>query len=662
MKAAIGHARITAVSWQSVAAGSCLALAGISFTIGITDVGVLLLALAAGFTVAHLRRRVETPKEPFEREDLTVRRRARLSQARAALESGSEGVLLISGVSGTGKTVLTTQLEEELRRDGDLHVIRQQDYGLHEADRLRQRIEGLGRTGRALIILDQLEKLFLLPEPAAEYHRTELERAIELVRTVPSWRCVLVVRRESFLDLTRFSTLRPLLGSVLVLGGFDPEVDGQDFTVFRNRLVKELDENLELTNRILADANRIRRSDGSTAGSAGAEADGGRLEVLPVEAVAAVEALRYTRRVLKRELSVESYENSGGLRGQMRVFFEALLERCGDRYNGARILSALSIEPRARRALSNEEIGLITGVPLDTVDRLVEFFEQAGLLRRTGGAKLDWAHDFFAERFNDLGGVFLDPAERDNIGHFWERLGADGKQALASLTPQSPAARWYTWGVFGLATAIVAGRLLALPLVRGYAEESIWSRGPVFVFEDIPGRVVDWSFLPAAVALVAWSWYSTALHRRVFARLGESGLGSALSYLVTGLTAAGAMLAVVFPRLWIALIGIAGLVVGLKYLERARQFGSAWMRTELFFGRVGRATCLNCSITILFGVAFAWFVSYGMESPQDPAIIAGILAVSGALLIYYAVAVTHLHVSRERVPLLIGIHRRYRVT
>lgn len=659
MDGASGFHRMALVSWQSAVAGISLASAGIAFEKDFDDLGVLLIGLAVAFGFAHLRRRVDRPQAPFERKVMAVRRAARLDQARAALESGGKGLLLISGASGTGKSVLTTQLTEELKKQaGDLHVLRQREYGLAEADRLHEQIAGLSRTARALIILDQMEKLFLLPGPALEYHKRKINEVVATVGSVSSWQCVLVVRREFFLDLTGFSTLRPLLGNVLVLGGFDSAVDGEDFVVFRNRLEEELGGQLDLADRILEDASLLRKTAVSPGRSPEEAPDSERLEVLPVEAVAAAGALRYARQTLGRELTVQSYENGGGLRGAMRVFFEALLERCGDRANGTRLLSALSIEPRSRRALSNEEIGLITGVPLEKVDRLVVYFEEAGLLERNG-AKVDWVHDFFAERFNDWGGVFLDPAERDNIGYFWERLAADGREALAPQASQSALARRYTWGLFGFAVALLGARLLSLKLVKG-SDAGILGPAPIYVFEKIPGELVDWSFLPTAVSLVAWSWYTTALHRRVFARLGESRAGTVGSYLMSGLSTGLVLLSVVSPRMWIAFTGLGGLAVGLKYLGSARQFGSGWMRTELFFGRAGKTTCLNCGITILLGVAFATFLARGMAGLSSPWEVGGVLGASGAILLYFAYFAASLHISRERVPLLIGIHRRYR--
>lgn len=652
-------ARVTAVSWQSVTAGVCLACASIVFDRDIVDVGILLVGVALCLVVAHLRRHIEVPKAPFERRELTVRRVERLSHAFAALDSKSKGLLLISGASGTGKTVLTEQLADELtKRTGSLRVIRQVDYGFFQADRLREEIGELHHIDRALVVLDQLEKLFLLPEPAAAYHKQVLGEVIKAVRSSPNWKCVLVVRREFFLDLATLETLRPLLGSVLIFGGFDSVVEGEAFVRFRNRLVDEVGGDLHLAARVLEDASLNRRRAVTPGAASEGALDPERLEVLPVEAVAVAEALRYTREALGRELSVRSYENEGGLRGAMRVFFEALLDRCGDRADGTRILSVLSNEPRARRALSSEEIGLITGVPLERVDQLVCFFERAGLLQRVG-SKVDWVHDFFAERFNDLGGVFLDPAERDNIGHFSERLAADGKDALTPQATQSILARRYTWGLFFIAVALLSGRLLSLPFVRRFAEsESIWVQAPIHIFSNLPGRLVDWSFLPTAVSLIAWSWYTTALHRRVFARLGEPRPAAVLTFLVTGLSTLLVLLSIVFPRLWIALTGIGGLAVGMKYLQIAQQFGSGWMRTELFFGRAGKTTCINCCITFLLGLAFALFLSRGASRLSD-SMIAGVLAASGAILLYFAYVVVSLHISHERVPLLVGIYRRY---
>lgn len=659
MNEALSLPRVALKSWQSVVAGISALSGGLALELDMIDLAALLLAVAAGFTIAHLRRHVEVSRAQFERRQLTVRRVARIADAYGAL-GAKNGLLLISGASGTGKTMLTVQLAEELeKRTGGLRIVRQNDYGFSEADRLREEMQELRNTERVLIVFDQLERLFLLPERAAEHHRLALGEAIEAISRTPKWSGVLVVRREFFLDLATVPTLRPLLGQVMVFGGFDTAVERDAFDRFRRRLVDELGENEALADRILEDASLIHRP-GEPAGtpSRGNGRDE-RLEVLPVEAVAVAEALRYGRDSLGRELSVRNYEAEGGLRGAMRVFFEAVLDGCGNRGDGARILSVLSIEPRARRALSNEEICQITAVPLDRVDHLVGLFERAGLLQRMG-SKVDWVHDFFAERFNDLGGVFLDPAERDNIGHFWERLAADGRTALAPHTVPSVLARKYTWVLFVIAVVLLGGRLVGLPLVGRYSDgDTLWSHAPIHIFDELPGTVVDWSFLPIAASLMAWSWYTTALHRRLFSRLGEAPVSTALTYAMTGLSTFLVLLTIVYPRMWITLTGVGGLVVGFKYLQSARHLGSSGMRTELFFGRAGKTTCINCSIMILLGIVYGWFLSKGISKVSD-AVIAGVLVATGGILLYYAAVVSSLHISYERVPLLAGIYRRYR--
>ena len=637
-----------------------MALGGVALKLSWIDLSVLTF-LAAFILLVRIAARSNKEPVPFPpRAQFTVSRERRLHETLKTIKGSPAGVLILSGHSGVGKTVLTKALVDALEATGDLKVVESNNYGLVQADALQDQVRRIPADQKALFVLDQLEKVFFLDPPSASHQLSCLRSLVSTCLSNPAWSCILVVRREWFLNLTVFDELRPLLGEVYVVGGFDPEYEQPAHHAFRHQLIDLLSGNAQLVDAIINDTRRLARTDllytapRPTPGEGGDDAHSA--QVVPVQALAAVDALRFLRDHHGQESSIASYEKMGRFRGVMRLYFSFFLDASGKPGDAARVLAALSIDPRSRRSLSDAAISSTTSLPLRRTRELLDFFTNAHLLQRVE-RRYDWIHDFFAESFNDLSGSFLNPAERDNISNFWERIGGAREDETQKGLGEDVRGGVLSLWLFGLSVVILWSRSLMLPLVNNLSY-SWWASAMLRPVDFVPTMIMDLSFLPVALSLTAWSWYTTTLFRRLFCRLEEPRLSRLLSYTVAIASTLLVCLSVVFPRWWVALTGAGGFLVGLKYLEVGRRMGEGWKRQELFFGRAGFFTCLNSLFTFAAGVAYAQVVG-GAFGELTSAMAAALSLASMVIMLYFAYQVSSLHIDRNRVPLLVGIYRRY---
>lgn len=639
-------------------------IGGVALRLSFIDFGVLLSVVAAFLLVRYAARPSAERVPPPPRAQFTVSRERRVDEALSAIKESPARVLILSGHSGVGKTVLTEALVNALKASRELKVVERNNYGLVQADALKEEIQRIADDQNTLVVLDQLEKVFLLDPPSARHQLTCLREIVSKCLSKPAWSCILVIRREWFLNLTAFDNLRPLLGQVHVVGGFDPEYEQPAYDAFHRQLIELLSGNVALVDEIVADTRRLAPTDlmytASPASAHGHVADHSHsAQVVPVQALAAVDALRFLREHHGQEQSVASYQKMGRFRGVMRLYFTSFLEASGEPKDAARVLAALSVDPRSRRSLSDIEISSATSLPLRRTRDLLEFFTDSARLLQRVERRYDWIHDFFAESFNELSGSFLNPAERDNISNFWERIRREREIEPRSINEDVTGCVLSLW-LFGLSAAILWARAFMLPVVNNLSPS--WLTAEMLLPMDfIPARLVDFSFLPVALSLTAWSWYTTTLFRRLFCRLEESGASRLLGYFATVTSTLLVCLSVLFPRWWVALTGVGGFLVGLKYLEVGRKLGKGWKRQELFFGRAGLFTCLNSIFTFAMGAIYAQLVggAFGQLTSEMAAVLS---VASMVIMLYFAYQVSSLHLDKNRVPLLVGIYRRYVTT
>jgi hypothetical protein len=625
----------------AIAAGA----AGLFFDLGVRDVGVLLGAASVFFFVVFAWKRKRGPVPLPPRADFIVDRDQRLAEALATMEANN-GFLLLSGESGVGKSVLTRSIVKALDTRDTVAVIQRHNYGEFQADTLRRALREIAPTHRTLFVLDQMEKVFQLDPASADKELDLVGRLISDCAQNEAWSCILVVRREWFLHLAIFPELRPMLGRVQLVGGFEPGAEEEAYASFRLHLIDLLTGNANLVDAVLAETKQLERPV-LTAGRTP--------QVVPVRALAAVDALRYLREQKGVEHTSASYHQAGGFRGIMHVYFASFFAASGRSDDAARVLAALSVNPRAGRMLTDRQIAGTTCVPLHTTKELLDFFTKAKLLQLVE-RRYDWIHDFFAESFNDLSGSFLTPADRDNISHSRERVDEVDEESSPRRDEDTRGARLSLW-LFAISALLLWSRTLMLPWIKELAATP-WSAPMYHPVDLLAVTWVDASFVPVALALTAWAWYTTALLRRVLCRLGEPAWARRFSYFVAAASTLLVCLSVAFPRWWVVFTGIGGLLVGIKYLQVGSRMGTGWLRTELFFGHAGWSTCLNCFFTSALGVAFALFLAgrlWPVDSERAAAVSLGITA--GMLC--FAFVASALHIRKKRVPSLVGMYRRY---
>jgi hypothetical protein len=641
-----------------------LGLAGIAFTLGARDVGLLLLipGCFVGIAAALRKRRKRLPAPS--RAVFTIPRSRRVKEALQALGRCEGGALVISGSSGVGKSLLAKAMAEELQRNEEITLIEERNYGMVWADEFAAKLQNLGVEEKTLFVLDQFEKIFMSSPKSLSAQMVMVRKLLLACRENPGWKCLLIVRREWFLNVLVFDEIRSALGDVVLLGGFDPQYEKAAYESFRRRLINLLGGDELLADAVIDDTRKVWRADLlytlSSARAGELSHKSFQEQVVPVEAIAVVDALRYLRESRGRELSLAWYQKAGGLREAMRVFFDTYVQASEYPEEAARLLAALSVQPRARRALSDSELVWITNIPLTIVQRVIRFLEGARLLERVE-LRVDWVHDFFAERFNELSGNFIDPAERDNIVYFWEHLDdTPDPRAITELRENNRDSR-LSFLLFGVSVLLLLARLLMYPIasrlkmgVPGW----FWP-GLLHPTGFLDLSFVDASFLPVAMSLAAWSWYTTSLYRRVLSRLKEGRAGRLGSLLTVVTSTLLVILSVLCPRLWIIFMGVGGLVVGLKYISVGARMGGRWRRPELFFGRVGLGTGANSIICIIGGIGYAWYLDNPGDDPLGIArFIAGVGAMS--IMLVFAYIVSSLHIDQGRIMLILGIYRRYR--
>lgn len=643
--------------------GLLLAVSGIAFGLRAPDLGIFLLIPGVYIGIAALIQKKRLRPTAPDRADFTIPRIQRVNEALGMLKTCKNGILVLSGNSGVGKSKLAKAMAKELAADG-FSIIEERNYGPIWIDEFNQKIPTISREERVLIILDQFEKVFIASSNIVLEHVSQLHNLFAACRNSSAWRCLVVVRREWFLNLMIFEELRPSLGDVLLLGGFDPSYEKNAYEMFRRRLVHELANDELLADAVIEDTRRLwrddllytlRREENGTISQQYLED-----QVVPVEALAVVDALRYMREKCGQEISLVWYQRAGGLREAMRVFFEAFVRASGYPDDASRLLAALSVEPRARRPLTDSDLSWITNMPLYLVQRLVKYFAEKQLLEWIDH-RIDWVHDFFAERFNELSGNFLDPAERDNIAFFWERLAGNASDQGLDGIRKNAWERKFSYLLFGLSAALLVTRLLMYSIVSRVTTGSsqwVWPEA-LHPIGFVHLSTVDISFLPIAISLTGWSWYTTSLFRKLFSRLDEGRIGIFFSWFVSILSTVLVGLSVVFPKLWILFMGVGGLGVGLKFFSVGIQMGRRWRRLELFFGSAGLATCFNCLICIVVGAGYAWFLrDYGGDPLGTIRFAVGLGAM--AVMVYFAYVVSSLHINGSRALLILGIYRRYR--
>lgn len=564
-------------------------------------------------------------------------------------------------------------------------------------------IKEIPSTSFALFIFDQFESAFSTgpvsevsvapnvttsPADGAEIAPTNgtSSQLVSLCRifdhcTRSNIRCILITRKEGFYNLKLFDKHISNFKIVHVVEGIDRQEEDQAWKLLRSEIQTYLrDESIICP--IIKDCQRSSVSEQLYASSCEKlmTPASSRNQILPVELVTVAKALWIYKEIEKENLDQNVYEFLGERRGLVGKYFDFLLNESPSRSDSARVLYCLSVEPRGKRSLKRIEIENITNLSKERVaDVLKSFCEQegsAGILEssmsqesqktknrllREDNLEVDWKHDFFAERFNEISASLLDPIDRDNIGYFWRQ------KQMGTIYPPSNEQENHRSDNVGFILFVLSFLCLTLwtfnPLIAKWLAP--WGAvnqffRPLYEIEGLNAPNIELSFLPILFALTYWSWYVTTVFRRVLSRLDESKVASLFSYVVAIWSLVLVGLSIKYPHCWIIFTGLGGMLVGLKYMLLAKATGRKLI--EIRFGTMGKETFWNSLfMALFFGPAYAFmFPPNSFLHEPSGNILAVVSCVVMSIMLYFAHLAYTNHVGKDKVPILIGTYKRYR--
>jgi len=610
-----------------------------------TVVALTLLPIAVGFPAFYyIRRRhvrhLPVPTKTFQPfRPLTVteawQRPDDVTRLYNAIVGDDGTVPLIVGPSGAGKSTLLRVLVRgrvESLPDAPLYDVID-SYGAFP-ENIEAMLADAGAGRRVILVFDQFEQwlagLRRLPLTTRAAEQDKLRRLMAAAEASTDHFLALSIRSEWYYDLRFLGDALPPPSRACTIDGAPV---GDDTNRLRNDILTAFREVLD--NRELADAVVVRLG------------ESGRLSPLEAQIVGAVAERACGPPPPGRRAAtfdVQSLRQTAGIGAAIDSFFSAILDGAHDPDVCIKLLCALSIETRFRENMNRARLYDIMFERTEAVDDDVSYLVAQGIIVERKGGKLDLAHDFVAEYFQNESGSRLNPVERDNLfAHTHSKASAD-VFVSSDARPRL--------GVI-LASAFTVTMVARLLFGSGWR---IGFLGPD-VSRPVFGTVLDAAFIPAFVALLAWLPYIARIYDAVFRELRESGAQRIMSLVVlVGLAVAGAA-GVLGSSVWLLAIGLAGFFSSVKLLmlsqrgdlnhtarEHLRVWGILALYVALFFGLLG---------------ASDWYIAHrDINTPhaRDIWLIAN--SIMGLIVVTAGTLLVPVHISRSAVSQIKGLIAR----
>lgn len=459
----------------------------------------------------------------------------------SAIDDKSNRLPLIVGASGAGKTVLLDVLVRAAvtaRTDrASYRVIPSYDG---ERQDVRDALKASQVTGDHLIlVLDQFEQWLarlgtLKPEVRADRQQW-LRSLIEEAKSAAGFTMVLSVRAEWYYELRFLGNLLPSLSEAVVIEG------------------ASIDEGDDLRNSVLASFEKVVGGDVEVAtglvtrlGVAGAAGGFSPLEAQLVGATVERERVRGAR------ISLEQFDNAGGVAWAVEQFFDDVVRGAPSRRICLKVLCAFSVETRFRQQLDRTDLGSVLFDDDEDVREAVKYLAAERLLDEPKPGQLDLAHDFFAAVFRKRSAEELHPTERDNVVVLAQAVRS------GTVAEQEVATERRRLGKVVLALLVV---IMGLRLLYFGVDWTLLGRP---FTTTIFGGVLDVSYIPTLVAEAGWLVYGARMYDGVFRRLREPRPSRALSIFTLVALFLAAVLGTVWPSGGLLTIPIGGALIGLK--------------------------------------------------------------------------------------------------
>jgi hypothetical protein len=601
----------------------------------------------------------------------------------------SKDIVIVSGSSGVGKSILLETIKNKLIVDTsfDYTIKPYSSYGEQPSSK-KQAAEELTDTiksspNKILFIFDQLENIFLLDDKDLIAAICKVIENCSIKKG--GWKCILIIRKEWLLNLRLFPKLNHTFEDIQVISGINIEDDSEvsEGNRFRKELLKIIDLSNDNRNHTFIKnffnkcmvSKKFEDYESSDCKNFGGN------KILPIEAISLAKGLRYifdNSYVGEKETFISSdntMHELGDRRSIMQTFFDAHLDAylayqksisrakrifISD-HSAKQVLFALCVKPGSKRSLSIDELCYLTDLRVNEVKNVLAYFahNDIKLLSSLDDSHYDWAHDFYAEQFNEYSTANMDSKGRDNITYFWDQLRAGRK----SPPPKNPSGD--NWGLvlFILSFMLLWGRVLSPVferILRAFLNLQNMFQ-PLYQVHLTQTPIIDISFIPIAVSLTGWSWYVSSFYRRILSQLDEKRWYRLYSYILPFLLCFILVLwSVLCPKLWIVFVSIGGLFVGIKYVQIAYYLKMGYMNREVWFGRVGISSCVVSCLAIVAGCFYIFmFPPDSFLLNPSPVTLALVSFIIMFCMIFWIIVASTEHTHKNLAPIRIGTYKRY---
>lgn len=548
-------------------------------------------------------------------------RRAELE--RLVLSCQSQRVTILTGASGNGKSSLILAGLRP-RIDPRRAVLYVSSNYIHAQDALRRavaqalqerniervpdgvldqlrRLESEG--AEPLLILDQFEQLFVTED--CEERREFLQTVATLICDVTAnTKVVIAIRPEWYVCLEGLIGVEISLRATIVLQGIPRERAlglVRDFSLSSaNATTGE-----ELTAAIVADL-----------GTAG--------DIPPVQ----IQLLCGAVERLKLSTAAE-YRRLGSKEGTELRFFQELLSTITprERQLALRLFAALGAEGIARRALSTEQLGLITSCDNQDYSSLIHVltgFVDSCLIRNTGFSSYEFVHDYVAHRCREYAERELPNDTVSGVDFAYAAVTRPGAHPGRKQRLERTASAWNAvnstdhalsayWALAGLmvARAILIAHYPfdALTVISPVISPIIPTWGPA---PRMPGD--DGHYLQVLVGALATAWYSRETNGGPFRYLAgvQPATGTIHTFATVGTFAFLAMVASFVQDSWVLLVGIGCLTTTISAFPLAERYQHSDTLAGAYLD-FGVRSVLFSTVIMLFG-ALILIVRYNLSS------------------------------------------------
>lgn len=562
------------------------------------------------------------------------------------ITSNSSLPIILVGASGVGKSVIVNKRILPLLEESDWRSIMFNNYSSFKAnfhkkmndsgykisdeDLLDKCVIGQSNIkGKLLIIFDQFEQfLSEYMDKGGDEHEIRCWFRKLLINSTKSTniKFLIIVRKEWYYDLRFLDNFVPPPIKSIHLNGFTNKRNESGHLILKSKFEEAAQVNN--VDFIWEDLE-----------------EGG--EILPIQAQ--IIGLMIENESKKIGAITKGYYTNelGSKENLIRRYLKSYIDSSPDKDISMKVLFALSIEKRMRKQMSIPLLSVIIHKKISDINTCISYFVEEGLIRKTDSGQIELYHDYLAEKFHELSGSELDPVERDNILYFYDYRRRNKKYESGTRVDESNSKLILSDYFLIFLIALLLIRILS-PM---YGANWEWFSELYSI--NSTQKILDIYFIPVFVAHFAWSIYVTMLYRRYFSMLKENIFAKFLSKFTLINTSICVIVAIFIPHYFILSIGLAGLVIGIKFLQLSFKTGLNNISVN-FFRSMAYLTIINMVVVSFIGIAVIYWFSQSQLTVDNQIFIIALYFLS-MVLTYFMLAIRGEHISRNAASKMLGL-------